>query len=185
MSDACKVILDQLGGYILKERGMTAIKGKGLMKTHWLIGKTQETTNYGVKIQNKSPSITLTTNRQCENGGVVVTMSKIDSDSSSSSSSTSIGHPSNSLRLNFSHSYEHNDFPSLMKLNNLGSPSLTISQSITSSNRYPLVNLTQNSTPSNNKKHDSCLFLSKEPNQKFISSSIKSGVASHLASNSY
>ena len=63
VSEACKQFLDRLGGYILKERGLTFIKvrapffscdsgshltvvvvlfqGKGMMKTYWLMGKSR------------------------------------------------------------------------------------------------------------------------------------------------
>ncbi|KAF8786944.1 Guanylate cyclase 32E like protein [Argiope bruennichi] len=39
VSEACKQILDKLGGYVLQERGLIPIKGKGEMRTYWLLGK--------------------------------------------------------------------------------------------------------------------------------------------------
>lgn len=38
----CKHLLDELGGYILRERGMVSMKGKGDMFTYWLIGENKE-----------------------------------------------------------------------------------------------------------------------------------------------
>ncbi|GFT69472.1 guanylate cyclase 32E [Nephila pilipes] len=39
VSEACKQVLDKLGGYVLQERGLIPIKGKGEMRTFWLLGK--------------------------------------------------------------------------------------------------------------------------------------------------
>ncbi|XP_055935780.1 guanylate cyclase 32E-like [Argiope bruennichi] len=39
VSEACKKVLDKLGGYRLEERGLVQIKGKGEMRTYWLLGK--------------------------------------------------------------------------------------------------------------------------------------------------
>ncbi|GIY21033.1 atrial natriuretic peptide receptor 2 [Caerostris extrusa] len=39
VSEACKNVLDKLGGYVLQERGLIPIKGKGEMRTYWLLGK--------------------------------------------------------------------------------------------------------------------------------------------------
>ncbi|GAB6021265.1 hypothetical protein CHUAL_003879 [Chamberlinius hualienensis] len=39
VSEACKNILDKLGGFSLQERGFIAVKGKGDMRTFWLLGK--------------------------------------------------------------------------------------------------------------------------------------------------
>ncbi|KAL4241106.1 hypothetical protein ACF0H5_001884 [Mactra antiquata] len=41
-SPQCKDLLDQLGGYVLKERGLVAMKGKGEILTYWLIGENQQ-----------------------------------------------------------------------------------------------------------------------------------------------
>ncbi|XP_074600501.1 guanylate cyclase 32E-like [Brevipalpus obovatus] len=41
VSEACKIILTKLGGYKLQERGLTPIKGKGEMRTYWLLGKNR------------------------------------------------------------------------------------------------------------------------------------------------
>ncbi|KAG8192571.1 hypothetical protein JTE90_015205 [Oedothorax gibbosus] len=38
-SEACKILLDKLGGYKLDERGVISIKGKGEMSTYWLEGQ--------------------------------------------------------------------------------------------------------------------------------------------------
>lgn len=37
ISEECKVVLDKLGGYIVKERGSVFLKGKGNVRTWWLI----------------------------------------------------------------------------------------------------------------------------------------------------
>ncbi|CAG2168082.1 unnamed protein product, partial [Oppiella nova] len=42
-SEACKTILDKLGGYVIQERGVISIKGKGEMKSFWLTGKQEVT----------------------------------------------------------------------------------------------------------------------------------------------
>nr|XP_050030214.1 guanylate cyclase 32E-like [Dermacentor andersoni] len=39
VSEACKDLLEKLGGYYLVERGLIPIKGKGEMRTFWLVGK--------------------------------------------------------------------------------------------------------------------------------------------------
>nr|CFW94229.1 Eka-Guanyl cyclase protein [Euperipatoides kanangrensis] len=36
-----KAVLDKLGGYILEERGVVKVKGKGDLQTYWLLGKEQ------------------------------------------------------------------------------------------------------------------------------------------------
>ncbi|XP_022252245.1 guanylate cyclase 32E-like [Limulus polyphemus] len=46
VSEAFKNILDKLGGYILNERGLTLIKGKGEMRTYWLVGKEEPLVTY-------------------------------------------------------------------------------------------------------------------------------------------
>ncbi|CAN7938795.1 unnamed protein product, partial [Ixodes hexagonus] len=38
-SEACKVLLDKLGGYIIEDRGVVYIKGKGDMRTYWIEGE--------------------------------------------------------------------------------------------------------------------------------------------------
>nr|XP_045586984.1 receptor-type guanylate cyclase gcy-19-like [Procambarus clarkii] len=40
-SHAHKLMLDKLGGYIVQERGLTYVKGKGHMMTWWLVGEQQ------------------------------------------------------------------------------------------------------------------------------------------------
>ncbi|KAF6022677.1 GUCY2D [Bugula neritina] len=39
LSKDTKDLLDQLGGYITRDRGLTEIKSKGRMQTYWLVGK--------------------------------------------------------------------------------------------------------------------------------------------------
>ncbi|XP_060597382.1 receptor-type guanylate cyclase Gyc76C-like isoform X2 [Ruditapes philippinarum] len=41
-SPQCKTLLDELGGYILKERGLVAMKGKGEILTYLLIGENKQ-----------------------------------------------------------------------------------------------------------------------------------------------
>ncbi|XP_045213178.2 receptor-type guanylate cyclase Gyc76C-like isoform X2 [Mercenaria mercenaria] len=41
-SPQCKTLLDQLGGYILKERGLVSMKGKGEILTYWLISENKQ-----------------------------------------------------------------------------------------------------------------------------------------------
>ncbi|KAH9365528.1 hypothetical protein HPB48_021204 [Haemaphysalis longicornis] len=38
-SESCKMLLEKAGGYILEERGLVYIKGKGDMRTYWLEGR--------------------------------------------------------------------------------------------------------------------------------------------------
>nr|XP_018907598.1 PREDICTED: receptor-type guanylate cyclase Gyc76C-like isoform X1 [Bemisia tabaci] len=40
ISAACKEVLDKLGGYIIEERGLVKMKGKGEVLTFWLVGAT-------------------------------------------------------------------------------------------------------------------------------------------------
>uniref|UniRef100_A0ABD2W0E8 Guanylate cyclase n=1 Tax=Trichogramma kaykai TaxID=54128 RepID=A0ABD2W0E8_9HYME len=42
ISDRCKEKLDLIGGYVTEERGLVEMKGKGRVRTHWLVGKTEE-----------------------------------------------------------------------------------------------------------------------------------------------
>ncbi|XP_013792033.2 guanylate cyclase 32E-like, partial [Limulus polyphemus] len=41
VSEATKTILDKIDGYICEERGLIKVKGKGEMRTYWLLGKTR------------------------------------------------------------------------------------------------------------------------------------------------
>ncbi|KAI5717017.1 hypothetical protein M8J76_016182 [Diaphorina citri] len=41
ISPACKAALDKLGGYIVEERGVVCMKGKGEVLTYWLVGATE------------------------------------------------------------------------------------------------------------------------------------------------
>ncbi|XP_076457284.1 speract receptor-like [Babylonia areolata] len=41
-SGSCKALLDDLGGYVLEERGLTRLKGKGDVVTYWLVGEDRE-----------------------------------------------------------------------------------------------------------------------------------------------
>ncbi|KRZ28144.1 Guanylate cyclase 32E, partial [Trichinella pseudospiralis] len=40
-SESTKLALDKLGGYLLDERGLIPLKGKGEMRTYWLLGKQE------------------------------------------------------------------------------------------------------------------------------------------------
>ena len=40
ISDECRQALDKIGGYLTEERGLVAMKGKGEVLTHWLVGTT-------------------------------------------------------------------------------------------------------------------------------------------------
>merc|ERR1712110_871743 len=42
ISKECNYELQQLGGYVTKERGLTSMKGKGEVLTYWLTGTTEE-----------------------------------------------------------------------------------------------------------------------------------------------
>ena len=42
ISAACKDALDKIGGYIIEERGLVQMKGKGEVKTYWLTGATEK-----------------------------------------------------------------------------------------------------------------------------------------------
>lgn len=41
ISEQCKDALDKIGGYIIEERGLVHMKGKGEVKTYWLTGATE------------------------------------------------------------------------------------------------------------------------------------------------
>ena len=42
ISAQCKDALDKVGGYIVEERGLVQMKGKGEVKTYWLTGATEK-----------------------------------------------------------------------------------------------------------------------------------------------
>ncbi|KAF5306158.1 hypothetical protein FQR65_LT07434 [Abscondita terminalis] len=42
ISPQCKIALDKLGGYITEERGIVNMKGKGDVKTYWLVSATEK-----------------------------------------------------------------------------------------------------------------------------------------------
>ncbi|XP_076675216.1 receptor-type guanylate cyclase Gyc76C isoform X3 [Andrena cerasifolii] len=42
ISEQCKDALDKIGGYIIEERGLVHMKGKGDVKTYWLTGATEK-----------------------------------------------------------------------------------------------------------------------------------------------
>ncbi|XP_076756060.1 receptor-type guanylate cyclase Gyc76C [Xylocopa sonorina] len=42
ISEQCKDALDKIGGYIIEERGLVHMKGKGEVKTYWLTGATEK-----------------------------------------------------------------------------------------------------------------------------------------------
>lgn len=42
ISEQCKNALDELGGYIIKERGYVNMKGKGDVLTYWLEGTNEK-----------------------------------------------------------------------------------------------------------------------------------------------
>ncbi|XP_076387210.1 receptor-type guanylate cyclase Gyc76C isoform X1 [Megachile rotundata] len=42
ISEQCKEALDKIGGYIIEERGLVYMKGKGEVKTYWLTGATEK-----------------------------------------------------------------------------------------------------------------------------------------------
>ncbi|KAK4022364.1 hypothetical protein OUZ56_007835 [Daphnia magna] len=47
ISAATRELLNRLGGYIIEERGMTSIRGKGEMMTYWLVGEESWRTRGG------------------------------------------------------------------------------------------------------------------------------------------
>jgi len=42
ISGQCKNALDKLGGYVIEERGLVNMKGKGEVMTYWLTGATEK-----------------------------------------------------------------------------------------------------------------------------------------------
>lgn len=42
ISPQCKEALDKLGGYVIEERGLVNMKGKGEVRTYWLCGATED-----------------------------------------------------------------------------------------------------------------------------------------------
>jgi guanylate cyclase len=42
ISAQCKDALDKIGGYVIEERGLVQMKGKGEVKTYWLTGATEK-----------------------------------------------------------------------------------------------------------------------------------------------
>ncbi|GAU88435.1 hypothetical protein RvY_01135 [Ramazzottius varieornatus] len=42
ISDKTKELLDKVGGFLIRERGVIEVKGKGSMTTFWLIGRVPE-----------------------------------------------------------------------------------------------------------------------------------------------
>ncbi|XP_060811458.1 receptor-type guanylate cyclase Gyc76C-like [Bombus pascuorum] len=42
ISEQCKDALDKIGGYVIEERGLVHMKGKGEVKTYWLTGATEK-----------------------------------------------------------------------------------------------------------------------------------------------
>ncbi|KAF5405300.1 hypothetical protein PHET_01032 [Paragonimus heterotremus] len=47
-SEQCKTELDRLGAYMLEERGLIAVKGKGIVRTYWLLRKTKPSVNKSI-----------------------------------------------------------------------------------------------------------------------------------------
>ncbi|XP_067143457.1 guanylate cyclase 32E-like [Centruroides vittatus] len=58
VSEDCKNILIKLGGYVLQERGLTPIKGKGEMRTYWLLDQSNPTLPLN-KFDTENESVTL------------------------------------------------------------------------------------------------------------------------------
>lgn len=42
ISEQCHAALEKLGGYIIEERGLVNMKGKGEVRTYWLKGATEQ-----------------------------------------------------------------------------------------------------------------------------------------------
>ncbi|KAF7260909.1 hypothetical protein EG68_01692 [Paragonimus skrjabini miyazakii] len=54
-SEQCKTELDKLGAYMLEERGLIAVKGKGIVRTYWLLRKTKPSVNKSTPTDMTSP----------------------------------------------------------------------------------------------------------------------------------
>jgi hypothetical protein len=42
ISPQCRDALDKIGGYVMEERGLVQMKGKGAVNTFWLVGATEK-----------------------------------------------------------------------------------------------------------------------------------------------
>jgi class 3 adenylate cyclase len=42
ISPQCRDALDKVGGYVMEERGLVQMKGKGAVNTYWLVGATEK-----------------------------------------------------------------------------------------------------------------------------------------------
>ena len=42
ISPQCRDALDKIGGYVMEERGVVHMKGKGAVNTYWLVGATEK-----------------------------------------------------------------------------------------------------------------------------------------------
>lgn len=58
ISGQCKDALDKIGGYIVEERGLVQMKGKGEVETYWLVGATEKA------IQKREVRFALSTSSQ-------------------------------------------------------------------------------------------------------------------------
>ncbi|OQR74543.1 guanylate cyclase 32E-like [Tropilaelaps mercedesae] len=45
ISETCKKLLEKAGGFCIEERGLTMVKGKGEMRTYWLLGKANNSSS--------------------------------------------------------------------------------------------------------------------------------------------
>ncbi|KAA3681513.1 uncharacterized protein DEA37_0010741 [Paragonimus westermani] len=54
-SEQCKTELDHLGTYMLEERGLIAVKGKGIVRTYWLLRKTRSSVNKSAPLDRTFP----------------------------------------------------------------------------------------------------------------------------------
>ena len=55
-SQGFKSVLDKIGGYDIIERGIVSVKGKGEMKTYWLLGDSKPLVTSDSFVRNTSPS---------------------------------------------------------------------------------------------------------------------------------